>query len=123
MTGEPKTEDPAARMYSLQETTSTSTQFMLQPLGDRSAEHEGVSSHALLKNVESVYIESMTQDDKVQELLRSREKSEEQQRRQNEELEKLRSQCQSATREIRKNQEVRPSAPGPSPGPLCDAAS
>ena len=110
-------------MYSLQETTSTSTQFMLQPSGDRSAEHEGVSTHALLKNVESVYIESMTQDDKVQELLRSREKSEEQQRRQNEELEKLRSQCQSATREIRKNQEVRPSGPGPSPGPLCDAAS
>jgi hypothetical protein len=92
-------------MFSLQETTSTSTQFMLQPMGDR-PEHEGATTHALLKNVESVYIESMTQDDKVQELLRNQEKSEQQQRRQNEEMEKLRSQCQTATREIRKNQEV-----------------
>ena len=104
-------------MYSLQETTSTSTQFMLQPMGDR-PEHEGATTHALLKNVESVYIESMTQDDKVQELLRTQEKSEQQQRRQNEEMEKLRSQCQTATREIRKNQEVRAPSGHPPPAPL-----
>ena len=110
-------------MYSLQETTSTSTQFMLQPMGG--VEHEGTTTHALLKNVESVYIESMTQDDKVQELLRTQEKSEQQQRRQNEEMEKLRSQCQTATREIRKNQEVRaaPHPPVTRPRPLWDAAS
>ena len=110
-------------MYSLQETTSTSTQFMLQPMGG--VEHEGATTHALLKNVESVYIESMTQDDKVQELLRTQEKSEQQQRRQNEEMEKLRSQCQTATREIRKNQEVRAALHPPvtRPRPLWDAAS
>ena len=104
-------------MYSLQETTSTSTQFMLQPMGDR-PEHEGATTHALLKNVESVYIESMTQDDKVQELLRTQEKSEQQQRRQNEEMEKLRSQCQTATRDIRKNQEVRAPSGHPPQAPL-----
>ena len=63
-----------------------------------------------------VYVRDVQDQVAVQELLRSREKSEEQQRRQNEELEKLRSQCQAATREIRKNQEVRPSGPRPSPG-------
>ena len=96
-------------MQYVQETTSTSTQVTLQSMNGHSFEHEGTTqTHALLKNVETVYLDSMTQEDRMQELEREQKKAEQQQQRQADEIARLRQQLHAANREQGKNHEVRP---------------
>ena len=61
---------------------------------------------SLLKRVESVYMDSMTTEERLKEALRDKENAEKQQASTSEEMERLRVQMQTQNRDMRKNQET-----------------
>ena len=85
--------------HQMHETSISTQSFTLTASsGIQLVDAEGTATTTLLKNVESVYMDSMSQEDKMKEMMRDRQNAEDQLRRQNAEVEKLRTQLQAASR-------------------------